>query len=189
MTLRWRARDAAGVLSRREGVVTVNSACRAGYRRASFWWDPDQCMPCPAGRFNQEDAIDQDGCAPCDAGSYAPHAASTQCHMCPSSTFSDKPGAGSCDTCADIAGNAMVTVSAGASTRRQCLCPKGSWVDAANLANTAFNRRNASSIWWGFRFVVSHFFSFLFSFFFFLFFSSSSEDPFFFPAGGKANRV
>ena len=37
VTLRWRARDGRGVLSAREGVVTVTSACRAGYRRAAFW--------------------------------------------------------------------------------------------------------------------------------------------------------
>jgi hypothetical protein len=97
------------------------SACRAGYRRALFWWDPDQCFACPAGRFNQDDAVDQDGCAACDPGSFAPHAASTRCHLCPSSQFADKAGMDTCDVCTDLSGGDMITVSSGSSSRRQCL--------------------------------------------------------------------
>ena len=145
VTLKWRARDAAGVLSAREGVVTVTSACRAGYRRASFWWDPDQCFPCPAGRFNQDDAVDQEGCAPCDPGSFAPHAASTRCHLCPSSQFADKSGMDTCDVCADLSGGGMMTVSSGSSSRRQCLCPQGTWVNSGDIAAVSRARSNSSS--------------------------------------------
>jgi hypothetical protein len=128
------------------------SACRAGYRRALFWWDPDQCFACPAGRFNQDDAVDQDGCAACDPGSFAPHAASTRCHLCPSSQFADKAGMDTCDVCTDLSGGDMITVSSGSSSRRQCLCPKGTWVNSGDIAaavspNASDATSSTSSIW------------------------------------------
>jgi hypothetical protein len=99
---------------------------------------------CNLRPFKLLDTIDQDGCAPCDPGSFAPHPASTECGLCPSSQFADKPGMDKCDSCADLSGAGMITTVFGASTRQQCMCPSGTWVNAGEVAAAS---PNATSIW------------------------------------------
>ncbi|EQC36152.1 hypothetical protein SDRG_06268 [Saprolegnia diclina VS20] len=75
--------------------VTGAPACRPCAPGTTSTLTADACVPCPPGTFSSDGGT----CVPCPAGAAAPSPGTTQCTLCPSSTFAPV-GSVSCLPCA-----------------------------------------------------------------------------------------
>ena len=97
---------------KRGSIASTVCICAGGY------WNSEQCIGCPVGKYNDgdgwsacknclsgrySDEVGQTSCKQCPAGNYSDESAQTSCKQCAAGYYSDESAQTSCKQCA--AGN------------------------------------------------------------------------------------